>query len=183
MKRSPPLLHFLAETKESQQFTTPQSGGQLQVEQGEAAAMVCFCQIEADFLLREDLHFLLFQLWQLAALGRIHQNQPLGYRLLQAVAQEGVDTAHYPGAETFILQLDSVFTLDTPALLEIVVEPLDLDSRQLLQFDIADAGDDMVVDVVLPLGRLFRQTVRPGIRPASLFTVSRFQLIACCFGI
>ena len=69
--------------------------------------------------------------------------------MLQAVAQQGVDAAYYPGTEAFVLQLDLVVSLDTSAFLKFVVEPLDLDSRQFLQFDTADAGDDVVVDVVL----------------------------------
>lgn len=60
-----------------------------------------------------------------------------------------MDAAYYSRTEAFVPQLNLVVTLDTPAFLKFVVEPLDLDSRQFLQFDTADAGDDVVVDVVL----------------------------------
>lgn len=95
------------------------------------------------------MHFLLFKLWEFAALGGINQDQPLGYCLLQAVAQKSVDAAYHSRAEAFVLQCNLVVALDPSALLEVVVESLDLDSRQLLQFDTADLRDDVVVDVVL----------------------------------
>ena len=60
-----------------------------------------------------------------------------------------MDAAYYSRTEAFVLQLNLVVTLDTSALLEVVVESLDLDCGQFLQFDTADAGDDVVVDVVL----------------------------------
>lgn len=42
--------------------------------------------------------------------------------------------------------------LDSPALLEVVVKPLDLDGGQLVQRDVPNSGDDVVLDVVGVVG-------------------------------
>jgi len=40
---------------EGQQFTTPQAGGQFQIESGQQSSFFRFGKIQADFLLRRDL--------------------------------------------------------------------------------------------------------------------------------
>ena len=74
--------------------------------------------------------------------------QPFGYRLLQAVVQQRVDAANHSGAEAFVLEFRKIFALNPSALLEVVVETLDLDGGQLVQRDAADSGDDVVLNVV-----------------------------------
>ena len=74
--------------------------------------------------------------------------QPFGYRLLQAVVQQRVDAPHHPGAEAFVLEFRKILALDSPAFLEIVVKPLDLNGSQLVQRDVPNSGDDVVFDVV-----------------------------------
>ena len=137
---------------EGQQFTTPQAGGQFQIESGEKASALRFCEVHPDFLLRQDLHFFLFQLRQLAALGGIGEDQPLRHRLFQAVVQQRVDASHHSGAEAFIPEFGKIFALNSSALLEVVVKPLDLNGGQLVQRDAADSGDDVVFDVVGVVG-------------------------------
>ena len=60
-----------------------------------------------------------------------------------------MDTTNYSWAEALVFQLNLIVTLDAATLLELVVESLDLDGGQLLQPDASDAGDKMVVDVIL----------------------------------
>ena len=95
-----------------------------------------------------DLHFFLFQLRQLAALGGVGEDQPLRHRLLQAVVQQRVNTPNHSGAEAFVPEFRKIFALNPSAFLEIVVKPLDLNGGQLVQRDAADSGDDVVLNVV-----------------------------------
>ena len=105
-------------------------------------------QIRADLVLRQYLHLALFQLWQAAALGGVGEDQPLRYRLLQAVVQQRVDTPHHACAEALVLQFDVGIPLDTSGLLQVVVELLNLDGGQLFQRRTAQFRDNVVVDVV-----------------------------------
>ena len=111
---------------EGQQFTSPQAGGQFQIESGEKAPALRFCEVHPDFLLWQNFHFPFFELWQLAALGGVGEDQPLRHRLLQAVVQQRVDAPHHSGAEAFIPEFGEIFALNSSALLEVVVKPLDL---------------------------------------------------------
>ena len=133
---------------EGQQFSPPQAGGQFQIEGRKKAPALRFREIHPDFFLRQDLHFTFLKLGQLAALGRIAEDQPLRYCLLQAVVQQRVDAAHHSGAETFVLEFGKILALNSTALLEVVVEPLDLNGGQLVQRDVPNSGYDMVLDVV-----------------------------------
>ena len=114
--------------------------------------MLRFRKVHSDFLLRQDLHFPFLELRQLAALGGIGEDQPLGHRLLQAVVQQCMDTANYSGAETFVLEFRKIFALNPSALLEAVVKSLDLNGGQLVQWDAANSGDDVVLDIVGVVG-------------------------------
>ena len=121
-----PVFNVQVCTLEGQQFTAPQAGGQFQIESGQQSSFFRFGKIQADFLLRQDLHFSLFKLRQLAALGGVGEDQSLRHRLLQAVVQQRVDTANYSGAEAFVLEFRKIFALNPSAFLEIIVKPLDL---------------------------------------------------------
>ena len=59
-----------------------------------------------------------------------------------------MDAAHHSGAETFVLEFGKILALNSTALLEVVVEPLDLNGGQLVQRDVPNSGYDMVLDVV-----------------------------------
>ena len=133
---------------EGQQFSPPQAGGQFQIEGRDEAPALRFRKIHSDFLLRQDLHFPFLKLGQLASLGRIGKDQPLGHRLLQAVVQQCVDAPHHSWTEAFVLEFREVFALDSPALLEGVVKPLDLDGGQLVQRNAANSGNDVVLNAV-----------------------------------
>ena len=141
-------LHIQVRPLEGQQFTAPQAGGQLQIEGREKPTALRFRKVHTDFLLRQNLHFFLVKLRQLAALSGVGEEQPFGYRLLQAVVQQCVNAANHSGAEAFVPEFREVFALDSSALLEVVVKPLDLDGGQLVQRDAADSGDDVVFNVV-----------------------------------
>ena len=114
--------------------------------------MLRFRKVHPDFLLRQNSHFTFLKLRQLAALGGIAEDEPLRHRLLQAVVQQCVDAANHSGAETFVLEFRKIFALDSSALLEVVVKPLDLDGGQLVQRDVPNSGDDVVLDVVGVVG-------------------------------
>ena len=133
---------------EGQQFTAPQAGGQLQVEGRQKAPALRFGKVQADFLLWQNFHFPFFELWQLAALGGVGENESLRHRLLQAVVQQRVDAPHHSGAEAFVPEFGEVFALDSSAFLEIVVEPLDLNGSQLVQWNVPNSGNDVIFDVV-----------------------------------
>ena len=142
------ILHIQVRPQQSQQLTPPQAGGQLQIEGRQQTAPFRFGKIWADLVLRQYLHLSLFQLRQAAAFGGIGEEQPLRYRLLQAVVQQRVDAPYHAGAETLVLQLDVGIPLDAAGFLQVVVELLDLDGGQLFQRCVAQFGDDVVVDVV-----------------------------------
>ena len=142
------LLHVQVRPEEGQQFSPPQSCGQLQVEGCQQSPLVRFHQIGADLLFRQYLHLPLLHLWQLAASRGVHQDQPLRHSLLQAVVQQGMDAMDHPDAQSLVLQLDVLVPLHPPVLLEIVVELLDLDRGELVQLDVPQLGDDVVIDVI-----------------------------------
>ena len=102
--------------------------------------------------MRQNFHFPFLKLRQLAALGGIGEDQPLGHRLLQAVVQQRVDAPHHSGAEAFVLEFRKIFALNSAGFLEVVVKPLDLNGGQFIQRDAADSGDDVVLDVVGVVG-------------------------------
>ena len=90
-------------------------------------------------------------------MGGIGEDQPLGYRLLQAVVQQRVDAPHHSGAEAFIPEFGEIFALNSSTLLEVVVKPLDLNGGQLVQRDVPNSGDDVVLDVVcVVLNRVYQ---------------------------
>ena len=119
-------LHIQVRPLEGQQFTPPQAGGQLQVEGRQQSSLFRLGKIQADFLLRQNFHFPFLKLRQLAALGGIGEDQPLGHRLLQAVVQQRVDAPHHSWTEAFVLEFRKILALDPSALLEVVVKPLNL---------------------------------------------------------
>ena len=143
-----PVFNAQVRPLEGQQFTAPQAGGQLQIEGCKKPSAPRFRKVHPDFLLRQDLHFFLFQLRQLAALGGVGEDQPLRHRLLQAVVQQRVDAPHHSWTEAGIFQRREVFALNSSALLEVVVKPLDLNGGQLVQRDVPNSGDDVVFNVV-----------------------------------
>ena len=102
--------------------------------------------------MRQNFHFPFFELWQLAALGGVGEEQVLRHRLLQAVVQQRVDAPHHSGAEAFVLEFRKILALDSPTLLEVVVKPLNLNGGQLVQRDVPYSGDDVVLDVVGVVG-------------------------------
>ena len=66
--------------------------------------------------------------------------------------QQRVDAPHHSWTEAFVLEFRKILALDSSALLEVVVETLDLDGGQLVQRDVPNSGDDVVFDVVGVIG-------------------------------
>ena len=97
-------LDIQVSPEKGEEFTPPQAGGQLQIERCQQATLFSFRQIRPDLVLRQDLHFPLFQLGQLTALGGVGEDQPLCYCLIETVTQQGMDTPYHAGTETLALQ-------------------------------------------------------------------------------
>ena len=55
---------------------------------------------------------------------------------------------YHSDAQAFVFQFDVLVPLHPAILLEVVVELLNLDGSQLIQLDVAQLGDDVLVDVV-----------------------------------
>ena len=53
-----------------------------------------------------------------------------------------------PDAQALVFQLDVLVPLYPAVFLEIVVELLDLDGRQLIKLDVTQLGNDVLVDVI-----------------------------------
>ena len=53
---------------------------------------------------------------------------------------------NHPYTETLVFQFDVLMPLHPAILLEVVVEFLNLDSRQLIQIDVTQLGNDVLVD-------------------------------------
>ena len=163
-----PVFNVQVRPLEGQQFTAPQAGGQFQIESGEKAPALRFCEVHPDFLLRQDLHFSFLKLRQLAALGRIGEDQPLGHRLFQAVVQQRVNAPNHSWTEALVLEFGKILALDSSALLKGVVKSLNLNGSQLVQRDAANSGNDVVLDVV--------RIIRFGVWPDTRFSI---DLVPC----
>ena len=57
-----------------------------------------------------------------------------------------IDAVNHPYTETLVFQFDVLMPLHPAILLEVVVEFLNLDSRQLIQIDVTQLGNDVLVD-------------------------------------
>ena len=136
--------------KKGHQLSPPKACGQLQIEHGENAVFLCGGEIGADLLCRERPHLFLFLGRQFAPSGGVIGDKPLLYRLIQALAEHGVETTERFGAQAQIFH--TLVTLDSALGFGFVVEFLDIQRGQLVQLDFAYVGDDVFVDVVLVVG-------------------------------
>ena len=134
--------------EKGEKFAPPQTGSQFQVVCRQQATLLCFHQVRPDFLLRKHLHLLFLHFGQFTAPGWVYKEQPFLDRLFQAVVQQGVDAVDDSDTQALFLQLNVLISLHPAILLEVIVEFLDLNGGQLIQFDVAQLGDDVVVDVV-----------------------------------
>lgn len=66
----------------------------------------------------------------------------------QAVVQQGMNAMHHTDAQALVLQFDVLITLHSAVLLQVVVEFPDLDGGQFFQWNISEARDDVLVDIV-----------------------------------
>lgn len=147
------ILHIQISPEEGQQLTPAQAAGQLQVVGREEAALVGLLEVSADLFGKKYLHFLLLNFRELAPFRRVGGDEPFPHRLLQRGVEDTVDTSDEAVAQALVLQLNVLVPLDTPRGFQLVVELLDLDCSQFLQLDITDAGDNMLLDVIVVIVR------------------------------
>lgn len=134
--------------EEGQQLAAAQAAGQLQVVCREKAAPVGLLEVGADLLWKEHLHLLLFNFRELTSFRRVVGDELFFHRLIQRRAEYPVDAVDEAVAQALVLQLDVFVPLDTPGGFQFVVKLLDLDRGKLVQLDTADAGDNVLLDVV-----------------------------------
>lgn len=147
------VLRVQVSPEEGQQLAPAQTAGQLQVICWKQATPVGFLEIGADLLREQHLHLLLFNFRELATLRRIVGDQLFLFCLLQGRAEYPVDAVDEAVAQSLVLQLDVFISLDAPGGFQLVVELLDLDRGEFVQADRADAGDDVLFDVVVVVVR------------------------------
>ena len=143
------VLHIQVSPEKRQQLTPPQAAGELQVVRREQAAPVGLLEVGSDLLGEKHFHLLALDFRQTAAAGGVGDDQPLAHRLIQRLIEHLMDAPDEPVAQAFVLQLDVRVPLDPPGGFQLIVEPLDIERGQLVQLDVAQAWDDMLLDVVV----------------------------------
>lgn len=143
------VLHVQVSPEKGQQLAPAQTTGQLQVICWKQTAPVGFLEVGADLLRQEHLHFLLLDFRELASLCRVGSNKPFLYRLFQCRVEDAMDTPDEAVAQTLVLQLDVFIPLNPPGGFQLIVELLDLQGGELVQLDTADAGNDVLLDIIV----------------------------------
>ncbi len=87
---------------------------------------------------------------QLAASSGVVGDEPLLYRLVQALAEHDVKAADSFGAQAQVLHV--VVTLDLALGLGLVIKFLDIQRGQLAELDFPDIRYDVLIDIVLVVG-------------------------------
>ena len=125
------------------QFASTQAGGNLQQEQFIAAILSGLNQQTLDLLWSEHLHFPGLGGRKPASIGRVAGDQFLGDSHLQRRAECGVTAPHRLVGEAAAIVAG---ILDSPVLLEVGVELLEVILCELVQRGVSQRGDDVVVD-------------------------------------
>ena len=128
---------------EGQKFASTQAGGNLQQEQFIAAILSGLNQQTLDLLWSEHLHFPGLGGRKPASIGRVAGDQFLGDSHLQRRAECGVTAPHRLVGEAAAIVAG---ILDSPVLLEVGVELLEVILRELVQRGVSQRGNDVVVD-------------------------------------
>ena len=128
---------------EGQKFASTQAGGNLQQEQFIAAILSGLNQQTLDLLWSEHLHFPGLGGRKPASIGRVAGDQFLGDSHLQRRAECGVTAPHRLVGEAAAIVAG---ILDSPVLLEVGVELLEVILRELVQRGVPQRGDNVVVD-------------------------------------
>ena len=136
---------------ERQQFSPAQAAGQLQIEHGQDAVLLRFLEVSADFLRWEDGHLFLVLGRDAAVLAGIVRDEPLFHRLLQRRLQHRMDTPHEGVGQGLVVLFRP--TGHPAVFFQVVIHSLDMDGRELLEFDRTDGRDDVVFnDPLIALG-------------------------------
>lgn len=122
---------------EGGQFTLPQAGGEFQKEDLVIALLFGLNEYLLHFFSGQDLHFLSADLGQLAMVGRVLLDQPLGYGLFQHSAAEAMYILQNAVRESSALD---AAVLCSAILLHPGVELLEVIGGQLIQRDMAQLG-------------------------------------------
>jgi len=164
--------------EEGHQLTPADARGQFQVEHGEDSVFLRCSEVGADLLRRKGLHLLLLLGRELASCGRVVRDKPFLHRLIQALPEHGVEAADGLVAEAQVFH--ALVTFDPALGLGFVVELLDIQCGELAEFDFADVGHDVLVDVVLVIGgggladRGLGIVFEPGFGPLAYRKLARF---------
>ena len=167
--------------EEGHQLTPADARGQFQVEHGEDSVFLRCSEVGADLLRRKGLHLLLLLGRELASCGRVVRDKPLLHRLIQALPEHGVEAADGFAAEAQVFH--ALVTFDSALGLGFVVELLDIQCGELAEFDFADVGHDVLVDVVLVVGGGglpdggLGVILEPGFRPLAYCVLTGFVCI------
>lgn len=147
------VLYVQVNPEKGQQLTPPQAAGQLQVVGREEAAPVGFLEIGTDLIGEQHLHLFLFNFRELAAFCRVVGDELLFHCLIQCRAKHPVDAVDEAVAQSLVLQFDVLIPLNPPGGSQLVIGLLDLQGGKLVQLDVTDAGDDVLLDVVVVIVR------------------------------
>ena len=147
------VFHVQVSPEEGQQLTPAQAAGEFQVVGRKEAAPVGLLEVSTDLLGEQHLHLLLFDLGELAPLRWIGGDQPLLHRLIQCRSEYPVDAVDEAVAQALVLQLNVGVPLNPSGGFQLVVELLDLNRGKLVQADRANAGDDVLLDIVVVVVR------------------------------
>ena len=129
---------------ESDQLALAETAHQFQIEHRQGVVLFRSGEVCADILRLEDIHFHLSDLGGDAVIGRIAEDQPLLDRPLQGYVEHEVDAACSGGTEPLV----SFFAGADPAMCsQILVELLEVAGGQLGEFNAADVGNDVTVDI------------------------------------
>ncbi len=128
---------------EGQKFASTQAGGDLQQEQLIAAILSGLDQQTLNLVRSEHLHLSGFGGREPASISGVAGNQLLGDRHLQRGAECGVTAPHRLVGEAAAIVAG---ILDSPVLLEVGVELLEVILRELVQRGVSQRGNDVVVD-------------------------------------
>ena len=120
--------------------------GQLEEEELVVSFLVCLDQKPSDLVLCQHLHLLCFLWGQSATDGRVDGYQALGHRLFEGGSAGGVAGAHHAVGQALP---EVLHPAPSAALLQPCVELLQVVLRELVHRNLADLGDDVVIDSVL----------------------------------
>ena len=131
-----------------QQFAAPKSGGEVEVVELVHAAVFSLLEECAELIRGQRFHLFVFDFRQRAALCRIFRDEVLLDGEVVRRADHLVDVPHCFGSQTFrlFLGLDAVYS---PAVQQVLVEPLQVQRGQVCQRDTADLRLDVVFQKAL----------------------------------